>query len=220
MLRESPVVAAAVQIKVNGPGGPRCSVQATTEWTILQVHDAIHEQLKVPVFWQTLLLGTKKLAWEVAIGSLISEDRKTLQLTLLVHEVPLPEPRLLQDAIDNGNEAQALRLLQLPQLPIPDARDWAESTVLHLAIDKQMPAAARAIAARADFPGINRKNRYGLTPLHLAAGYGFLPVCAAILGNGSFTQLHATDVDGRTALEWAQSIGHPEVAALLQGRPI
>lgn len=80
------IAASPITIVVNGPGGPRCTVEASTGWTILQVHKAILKKLSVPVDWQTLLHGTEILAWEAVLSRLVADGSATLHLTLVVQE--------------------------------------------------------------------------------------------------------------------------------------
>lgn len=206
----------AVQIAVNGLAGPRCSVEATTDWTILQVHEAICEKINVPVDWQTLLKNTEKLSWEVAVGSLISEGLEVLGLTLLVQEVPEPERTALWIAINSRDVAAALQLLRRRQLPGLNELDQVGRTVLHWAIDCSPPEVAVAIVTRQDFEGINVRCQWGRTALHRAAFHGFLQVCKAIVGRADFTELLAVDGKHRTALQEAQSEGNHAIASLLQ----
>lgn len=198
-------MATPVQIIVNGLSGPWCEVEASTEWTILQVHGAIWEKINVPVDWQTLLKGTEKLSWEVKVQSLIPEDSRSsqqlLQLTLVVQEGPKPEPNALMSAILASNEERALRLLQWPQLPGLNAPDHSGSTVLHTAAAQGLIALCQAILARPDFD-MNSKDRHGRTALHSAAARGHLAALRAILPLRGF-EFNAKDGDGRTASQVA-----------------
>lgn len=204
-----------ITVVVNGLAGPRCTVEASTEWTILQVHEAIFDKINVPVDWQSLIKETTKLGWEVTVGSLIHDDLAKLQLTLLVEEVPEPDPRALRTAIEKRNEATALRLLQRHKLPGLNDVDLYWRTVLHWAIEYRLPTVALRILARQDFTQINVRTVVGWTVLHQAAFRDSLPVCRAILGRCDFTELLARNGGRETALEVACRMGHGEVADFL-----
>lgn len=212
-------MATPVQIAVNGLAGLRCTLEASTEWTILQVHEAIEGQIRIPVDWQTLVKDTEKLAWEVPVASLISDKpSETLQLTLLVEEAPEPDPGALWAAIRGRDEATALQVLGKRQLPglnnvDPAGGGW---TTLHLAIDHNLPEVALAIVARPDYTCINLKTPWdGYTVLHSAAQRGYLPLCQAILGRADFCELLAVSNSWKTAWELARSIGEDAVAEFL-----
>lgn len=209
-------MATAIQIVVNGLAGPRCTLEASSEWTMLQVGSAISEKIGVPVNWQTLLKDTEQLAWEATVGTLISDDSLSLELTLLVHEAPDLEPDALLVALQRRDEAAVLRLLQRPQVPGLNDVDQDGRTALHWAIHWELPEAARAIVAKPSFSELNSKNDWGSTALHLAASRGFLPVCQALLGRSEFTELLAVSHNGRTALHAARNQGQLAVAEFLQ----
>lgn len=78
----------SVQIFVNGFEGPRCTVEASTEWTVRQVQQAICEKLNIPVEGQTLIKEREKLFSEATVGSLLPDEAvSSLQLLLVVQEV-------------------------------------------------------------------------------------------------------------------------------------
>lgn len=210
-------MASTVHVVVNGLAGPRCTVEASTEWTILQVHEAIEEKIGVPVDWQKLVKNTEQLNWEVVVGSLISEDSQSLQLTLLVEEVPEPEPGALLAAIYFRDEALALQLLRRHQVPGLNDLDQQGNTALHKALFNHLQEVAVVIARKPEFSGINGADRTRLfTALHHAAEEGFLPVCRAIVGRADFTGLLALDHHGRTALQVARDFRYRAVVAFLK----
>lgn len=194
-------------------------MEATKEWKISQVQDAVQEKLKIPVHRQTLLKGIEILPWEATLRSLMpAELADMLQLTLLVEEVPEPKPGALLRAIKGPDEAMALQLLRIrrPQLPGLNDLDQMMRTVLHYAIDRRLPGVALRTLARPDFLGINVKNRWGWTALHCAAERGFLQVCQGILSRADFEELLTRNDAGETAEEVARQEGHEAVAELLQ----
>lgn len=209
-------MATEVRVVVNGLAGPRCTLEACTEWSILQVHVAICEKIGVPVDWQTLLKDTEKLSWEVTVGSFITEGVESLELTLLVEEVPEPEPFALHEAIRRQDEATALQLLRRYQLPGLNNVSQGGWTVLSLAICMSMPEVAMALITRPGFSAINVANDRGWTALHCAAASGLLPVCRAILGRTDFNQLLTINENGETALQVARVWGHEAEAEFLQ----
>lgn len=213
---ETTSTASPVTVVVSGPGGPCCTMEASTGWTILQVHDVIFEKISIPVEWQTLVKGTEKLGWEVTVGSLISAGSNKLQLTLLVVEVPEPAPTALLEAIERGDEATALQLLRRSRLPGLNDVNRDGETLLHRAVILELTDLAVAIATRPGFLGINAKDHWLHTALHYAAFRGFLPVCQAITGREDFTELLAVTDDDRTALERARQGGRSAVVQLLE----
>lgn len=80
--------ASSLSIVVAGLAGNVCAVEASTDWTIFQVGTrSCLRQCKIPVLWQTFLKGPVKLAWEVTVGSLTTEDNgEELQLSLVKQE--------------------------------------------------------------------------------------------------------------------------------------
>lgn len=211
-----PAVASPINIVVNGMAGPRCTVEAFAGWTILEVHGAISSKINVPRDWQTLLRGTEKLAREVPVDSLVIDHLEPLQLTLVVCEVPMPEPHALQAAIWTRDTSAALRLLRLERLPGLNDVYEDRRTLLHWAIVRNLPEVALGIVARPDFTGINAKDADRWTALHWAAAEGFLPVCRAILERADFTERWAITGSDRTAAQVADDEGHYEVRDFLQ----
>lgn len=101
-------LAAPVTIHVNGLAGPWCSLEASTEWSIFQVHMAIAEKHNIPIDRQTLVMDTRKLTREVRLRSLIGEDAsRGLQLSLVVEEVPDPEPVAMRQPVLLEEETDA-----------------------------------------------------------------------------------------------------------------
>lgn len=87
----------------------------------------------------------------------------------------------LGDAIYSGNREVALELLgrRLPDKVINVTFDLDSINVnlLQLAIIAEMPDVAAALLHRVDFRGTMKLTGNGLTALHLAAFYGFAPLC-------------------------------------------
>lgn len=210
--------ASPLTVVVNGIGGPRCTLEASTEWTILMVHEAILEKINVPVDWQKLIHGTEEVAWEVILSSLMVNKSVTLQLTLVVEEVPEPKRRALVAAIERHDEAAALQLLRRHRLPgaVLNYLHYFGYSVLDRALYEHLPEVALAILSRADFSEINAKPKSGSTALHTAAAGGFLPICRAILDRDDFTELLTEDGHGITASQVADENGHHEVRDFLR----
>lgn len=208
-----PAMISPLTVVVSGLGGPRCTIEASTEWIVSQVQQAICRTLDIPVDWQTLLMGVDKLEKEVTLGSLISEEVvQPLQLTLVVKE----EPGALLAAIQRRDVASAQLLLRQAELPGLSDVDRLGRTVLHEAIDQELPDVALAILARPDFSIVSARRLQSDTALHRAARQGFLPVCEAILGRADFTELLATVRNGDTASRAARKHGHEAVATFLE----
>lgn len=208
-----------VQIVVTGFAGPRCTVQANTTWTILQVHEAISQQLEIPVDWQTLLKETEKLGWEVTVGSVVTgKTEEPLRLSLVVEEVPDLARGEFMEALTPSAQEEALRLLRRHRLPGLNEWHWSGGTVLHRAIDCGLRDVAVVIVGRKDFSLINVKDHFHCTALHLAAHEGYLEVCEAILARGDFVEALALTEEDMTAAQLARAQGHGEVAAFLERR--
>lgn len=205
-----------VNIIVNGPAGPRCTVEAGRWWTIYQVHSAIAQKIDVPVEWQTLVKDKEKLPYEEAVGFLLPDDLDTLQPTLVVVEEPGALPKACTPW---RTEAVALQLLRQPQLASLNDVNESGLTALHSAIGHHLPAVAMAIIARPDFTKINARTSTGLgrTALHLAARDGQLQICQAILDRQDFTELLAVaDDEWSTVPRTACQRGHREVSEFLE----
>lgn len=207
-----------VEVVVNGSAGPCCTVEASTAWTILQVHKAIWEKIHVPMDWQTLLRGTQPLAEEVTVGSLTSNNVESLELTLIVEEVPEPEYLALYQAIQCRNEDGALQLLKRRQLACLNEKNLHGygQTFLHEAMGRSLQKVAEVIAAKPEFLLINAKDVFGQTCLHCAAQIGYVSVCQIILARPEFEELLAVNEDGRTALQEARRKRHRDVVDFLE----
>lgn len=229
-IEDAPAESRPVQLLVSGLAGPVCTVDASTDWTILQVQEVICEQTSVPVNWQTLLKGTQKLRWEATVGSLLVDGLiETQHLTLVVQEVEELVPDALVRALMSRQRKRALRVLRRPQLPclnhvgLYDRQgimilDW---TTLHAAVFMGCADVASAILARPDFTMINARvlsidEFNGQTALHGAADQGLLSVCRAILAQADFTELLTRDAENLTASQRARASGHVAVADFLE----
>lgn len=183
-------MASAVTIVVLGLGGPRCTIEATDEWTVQQVHELLYEMIDVQIGQQiTLCQGTEVLALEATIGSMVDDPAQGLKVTLVVEE-DKTEPGALLEAIRRPDEAAALSLLRRPRLPglnqLNEATGGSHgygSSVLHEAV--ALPAVALAILARPDFTAVNAKGY--MTALHEAAWKRSIPICQAILARPDLT---------------------------------
>ena len=61
---------------------------------------------------------------------------------------------------------------------------------------------------------VNARNKYGVTPLHEAAGGGYTEVAQFLISNGA--EVNAKDVNGDRPRKWARRNGHKKLAALLK----
>lgn len=147
------------------------------------------------------------------------------QRTSLVHQLTgssasckssSEEESSLYEAIAWQDEKAALWMLLQPQVPGLNEVDDEECTVLHRAIDLQLPAVANAILARADFHKLNAADVHGRTALHYAAWRGSLWITSSIVSRLDFEMLGALDEDGYTALDTAQYFGYEVVAEALE----
>lgn len=76
-----------ITISVAGLGGPLCTVEATTTWTIRQVQVRIFELIGAPIGRQGLFKGTEKLRPGVVLGDWLDETSpETLGLTLVISQ--------------------------------------------------------------------------------------------------------------------------------------
>lgn len=140
----------------------------------------------------------------------------------------------LPNAISAGNEELALELLARP---IDDwflncvVRDNGEKhTLLHLALLRQCPRAARALAARKDFRRACNVTG-GVLPIHLATALGYVDVCKTILqdvGEGILyrcteRKVSLTLESGKTIIlpesvcSWELARSHQDIRALYHG---
>lgn len=84
-------MASPVSVVVHGLSGSVGTVNATVEWSVEQVREAILQELKLGIANGRLVLvnGLAKLAPQVLLGSLLSDSKATvLELTLVIHQVP------------------------------------------------------------------------------------------------------------------------------------
>lgn len=126
--------------------------------------------------------------------------------------------RQLIDALNDRNEAEALRLLQQEEVPgLNTSFEEDLGTVLHWAIFTSQFQVALRILDRPDYKLVNAKDISGETALHYAAECGSLEVCQAILSRKDFT---AAQVNSKrthyTALGTAMKHGHGALAELLR----
>lgn len=197
-----------VLILVNGLSGPRCTVEATTEWTVLQVHTAIQEKLNrrhSPVCWQMLVKDAEQVPWEMSVGNLVPDDLDTLELTLLFVE------DLLQ-AVEERNLEKVQRILDLGA-PV-DWVDFRGLTPLHLAAVRRDVKMAKLLVDRG--AEVSSSDLYGGTPLHVAAYEGHVEMAKLLFEGGAEVSL--ADQRGSTPLHNAARCGNVEMAKLLLER--
>lgn len=119
-------------------------------------------------------------------------------------------------AIEAHDQAEALRILGLKQVPGLNKSYRYKHSLLHRAIAERLPRVALAVLVREDFSCVNARDQSGQTALHFAAVLGDLPVCDALLRHPDFKEFYALDNHKRTALDWARDRGQQAVVALLE----
>lgn len=119
-------------------------------------------------------------------------------------------------AIEAHEQAEALRILGLKQVPGLNKSYRYKHSLLHRAIAERLPRVALAVLVREDFTCVNARDQSGQTALHFAAVLGDLPVCDALLRHPDFKEFYALDNHKRTALDWARDRGQQAVVALLE----
>lgn len=92
-----------MRITVYGLGGPRCTVEAASDWTIQQVQEAIFRAIDVPVGRQILAKGKETLEPEVLVSSVTAEAVE-VDLTLVVDQ----EDAVTEDELWEAFEASKL----------------------------------------------------------------------------------------------------------------
>lgn len=81
-----------LRITVNGPAGPRCSVEAPLDWTFQQVQEAIFEKIGVAAARQILLHGTSELQPQALVSSITDAPAPSgVALTLIEDPVTQAE---------------------------------------------------------------------------------------------------------------------------------
>lgn len=159
------------------------------------------------------------------ISEIVSEVRSSKdELEQLRHSVSLMipacvKPDALHDAIQHGHDGrnEAMDLLKLPEIPGLNVLDSYKQSLLHDAINMNLPEVAVELLRRPGFGQVNAKDYAGRTCLHLAARYGYLNVCQCIVSRKCFCELKAVTTYGQNALDVAQQFDHEDVVKLLQG---
>lgn len=95
-------MATPVQVRVTGFGGPKCTVEAFSDWTIQQVQDMIFRKIGVPAGRQILLKGCEELAPQAVLHTVASVSdapaNVEVTLTLVVDEADPVKEEELRDA--------------------------------------------------------------------------------------------------------------------------
>lgn len=161
------------------------------------------------------------VAWEIAMQA--GHD-DLAQFLSDCEDAAAPAPGVLAEAIqsqEEADEATALRILEQPHLEELNCVSEDHWTMLHAAIEIQLPEVALSILARADFTELNRRYQGSWTVLHEAAYRGYLPVCQAILQRADFTEvLTESAYPGMEGLssDVARIHGHEELQVFLEGK--
>jgi ankyrin repeat protein len=108
-----------------------------------------------------------------------------------------PSPAQLVEAAREGDARSVRRLVAAGSDPnAPDGgNDWPP--LLHAIHKDQLSSVDALLSSGAD---INRAS-HGVTPLMMAAGYGYTPIVELLIRRGA--NLRAQDENGDTALDWA-----------------
>ncbi len=106
---------------------------------------------------------------------------------------------------------RVLAVLMVPGIALADQASSDGTTALHWAVQQErVPAVESLIAAGAN---VNAKNRYGITPIVLAATTGNAAITRALLKAGADTNVNVPDT-GKVLITAARA-GNPEVIQLL-----
>jgi ankyrin repeat protein len=93
-------------------------------------------------------------------------------------------------------------------------REWGGATLLHDAVGFNQEAMAALLLSRG--AGVNARDEQRLTPLHIAATNGKVPIIRLLLGHGA--KRDAIDRSGRTPLDRAVEWEQPEAADVLRSQ--
>ena len=93
------------------------------------------------------------------------------------------------------------------------ATEWERATLLHDAVDHKRQEVAKYLLDRG--VDANATTTQGLTPLHMAAQNGDVPMIALLLAAGRTTRINPVDARGWTPLDRAVKWKHPEAATFL-----
>lgn len=124
-------------------------------------------------------------------------------------------------ALKGHSECASCVIATCRQQRLDWAAGWDNWSPLHAACVAGRRHSAEVVARHAEEEGClaelaNRPNRYGLTPLHLAARAGDEGLCQMLLRGGADT--HLADSSGRSPADLAALSGHASLAATLRSR--
>ncbi|EKD82554.1 MAG: hypothetical protein ACD_39C01219G0002 [uncultured bacterium] len=118
---------------------------------------------------------------------------------------------VIHEVILSGDEAAALKEY-FPITKIDMREPENLNTGLHLAVENNMlEVVKKLVKKKAD---VNMENRFGYTPMHLAASKGFTEIVTALLEYCP-DLFHANNAKGYTALHLAIIYDNPEIVGML-----
>ncbi|EGW13559.1 Death-associated protein kinase 1 [Cricetulus griseus] len=106
-----------------------------------------------------------------------------------------------------------LHSLQIAHFDLKDEEDsFVMKAIIHAINDDNVPGLQHLLGSLSSYD-VNQPNKYGRTPLHLAANNGILDVVRYLCLMGA--NVEALTSDGKTAEDLAKSEQHEHVAGLL-----
>lgn len=211
-----PVLHGLCEDPVVGSDGKTYERQAIMSW--LREHGTspfTRDPMQKRVYPNRFAAYVLEILAEVDMGTSESESSTASQNP---QDADDPDPTALRAAIDEWDETTAMSLLRRAELPglnyYPEG-PRGRSSVLHRAIEQELPEVAMAIVRRPDFELINMQEwAVGYTALHQAAHKGYLRLCQAIINREDFYMVLNPGHYSATASQMATNF--PEVAAFLQ----
>lgn len=131
-----------------------------------------------------------------------------------VEQAAAADPLALLKLILRRDSKTALEILQRHRLPGVNHLTPTGQSLLHVALDKDLPGVALALIAHPEFDQINARDQAGSTVLHHAAHAGMFEVCRATVERKDFREVYAR-VGETTALKVAKFWGFSNIIQLL-----